>query len=220
MRHTEPVIEDSGSVEDVHHLWLMALLHELVREKGNRGAASALGIDPRAVASCMKTGRLSWWVREALERELQSGAGSAAAQQLERNDAVVRRVRELEEKTRSGHRGSVRPASRRCRRRCCASGIALATRPQKSVEWFRWVRCANSWTTTYSMRACSSIMVRQLKRSVPSGAQLPQRWRWSRTSICDFSPRPSRGHQRSTASGNRSAARSRYHPTTARRIGS
>ena len=110
----------------------MALLHELVREKGNRGAASALGIDPRTVASCMKTGRLSWWVREALERELQSGA----AQQRERNYALEGRIEELEEKTRSGHRGSVRPVSRRCRRRCCASGIALATRPQKSVEWF------------------------------------------------------------------------------------
>ena len=34
-------------MEDVHHLRLMALVHELVREKGNRGAASALGLDPR-----------------------------------------------------------------------------------------------------------------------------------------------------------------------------
>ena len=61
-----------------------------------QGAASALGIDPRAVASCMKTGRLSWWVREALERELQSGAGSAAAQQQERNYALEGRIEELE----------------------------------------------------------------------------------------------------------------------------
>ena len=37
MRQGEPVIEEGGSVEDVHHLRLMALLHELVREKGNRG---------------------------------------------------------------------------------------------------------------------------------------------------------------------------------------
>ena len=105
--------------------------------EGEQGAASALGIDPRTVASCMKTGRLSWRVREALERGLQSEAGSTAARQRERNDALVRRVGELEEKTRSRHRGSVRPASRRCRRRCCASGNALDTRPQKSVEWFR-----------------------------------------------------------------------------------
>ena len=34
----------------------------------------------------MKTGRLSWRVREALERGLQSGAGSAAARQRERKE--------------------------------------------------------------------------------------------------------------------------------------
>ena len=43
MSQTEPVIEDSRAVEDLHHLRLMALLHELVREKGNRGAASGAG---------------------------------------------------------------------------------------------------------------------------------------------------------------------------------
>ena len=36
MRHTEPVVEDGEVVEDVCHLRLFALLHELVREKGNR----------------------------------------------------------------------------------------------------------------------------------------------------------------------------------------
>ena len=42
MRTARPVIEESGRVEDVHHLRLMALLHELVREKGNRGVAAAM----------------------------------------------------------------------------------------------------------------------------------------------------------------------------------
>ena len=102
MRQGEPVIEESRAVEDVHHLRLMALLHELVREKGNRGAASALGLDPRTVASCMKTGRLSWRVREALEQGLQSGAGSAAARQRERNDALEGRIEGWEGKLRSG----------------------------------------------------------------------------------------------------------------------
>ena len=99
MRQAGPIVKESGSVEDLHHLRLMALLHELVREKGNRGAASVLGIDHRTVASCMKTGRLSWRVREALERGLQSGAGSAAAGQRERNEDLERRMGELEEKT-------------------------------------------------------------------------------------------------------------------------
>ena len=53
MRETESVIEDSRVVADVHHLRLMALLHKLVREKDNRGAAAALDIDPGTVAdSC------------------------------------------------------------------------------------------------------------------------------------------------------------------------
>ena len=102
MRQAGPVIEESRVVEDVHHLRLMALLHELVREKGNRGAAAVLGIYPRTVASCMKTGRLSWRVREALEQGLQSGAGSAAARQRERNDALEGRVTELDGKLRNG----------------------------------------------------------------------------------------------------------------------
>ena len=102
MRNVEPVIEESRVVEDVHHLRLMALLHEMVREKGNRGAAEALGLDPRTVASCMKAERLSWRVREALERGLQSGAGSAAARQRKRNDALEGHIEELEGKLRSG----------------------------------------------------------------------------------------------------------------------
>ena len=52
MRQAEPVIEESGVVEDVHHLRLMALLHELVRENCNRGAAAVLGIDPRTQRRC------------------------------------------------------------------------------------------------------------------------------------------------------------------------
>ena len=102
MKTTEHGIEDSKDVENVYHMRLMALLHELVREKGNRGAAQALDVDPRTVASCMKTGRLSWRVREALEQGLQSGAGSAAARQRERNDALEGRSEELQGKLRSG----------------------------------------------------------------------------------------------------------------------
>ena len=43
MRSEEPVIEDSGVVEDVYHLQLMALFHGPLRKKENGGTASALG---------------------------------------------------------------------------------------------------------------------------------------------------------------------------------
>ena len=43
-----------------------------------RGAAGVLGIDRRTVAACMDGRGMSWRMREALERGLQEGAGSAA----------------------------------------------------------------------------------------------------------------------------------------------
>ena len=45
----------------------------------------------------------------------------------------------------------------------------------------------------YSMTSGGSIMVRQLNRSVPSGAQLPQRLRWLPMNTRDLSPHPESG---------------------------
>ena len=46
-------------MENIHHMWLMALLQELVREKGYKGAARVLEIDPQTVTDSAKTGRLT-----------------------------------------------------------------------------------------------------------------------------------------------------------------
>ena len=96
MKTTEHGIEDSRDVENVYHMRLMALLQELVREKGYKGAARVLDIDQRTVAESAKTSQLSRRVREALERALQEGVGSAAARQRERNDRLEERVESLE----------------------------------------------------------------------------------------------------------------------------
>ncbi len=96
MKTTEHGIEDSRDVENVYHMRLMALLSELVRERGYKGAARVLDIDQRTVAESAKTGQLSRRVREALERALQEGVGSAAARQRERNDRLEERVESLE----------------------------------------------------------------------------------------------------------------------------
>ena len=53
MKTREQIVSDGEDVEDSHHLRLMALLHELVRKKGRRGAARVLEIDRRTVAACM-----------------------------------------------------------------------------------------------------------------------------------------------------------------------
>ena len=96
MKTTEHGIEDSRDVENVYHMRLMALLQELVRDKGFKGAARVLEIDQRTVAESARTGQLSRRVRQALERALQEGVGSAAARQRERNEKLEERVEALE----------------------------------------------------------------------------------------------------------------------------
>ena len=63
-------------VEDPYQLRLTALLHQLVSQRGHKGAARALGIDHRTVASSVRQG-LSRRVREALERSLVENDGDA-----------------------------------------------------------------------------------------------------------------------------------------------
>ena len=96
MKTNEHGIEGSRDVENVYHMRLMTLLQELVREKGYKGAARVLEIDHRTVAVCSKTGQMSRRARQALERALQEGVGSAAVRQRERNDGLEERVQSLE----------------------------------------------------------------------------------------------------------------------------
>ena len=88
MKSREPVFEKSRSVEDVHHLRLMALLRELVRNKGVMKATQALSVDYRTLTNSLKDGTLSRRMRQALEKALLEGGGSPAAEQRERNDGL------------------------------------------------------------------------------------------------------------------------------------
>ena len=112
MKTTEHGIEESRDVENVYHMRLMALLQELVRERGYKGAARVLEIDQRTVAETAQTGVLSRRARNALERSLQEGVGSAAALQRERNDRLEERVTEVE--------GRVEALGKEARRRLAA----------------------------------------------------------------------------------------------------
>ena len=102
MESNETVMTDSGDAEEEYVLQLRALLHDLVRKKGRIRAAEELGLDPRTVGACVDGEGMSWRVREALERGLQEGAGSAAAHQRRRNDALERRVAALEKELHEG----------------------------------------------------------------------------------------------------------------------
>ena len=119
MKTTEHGIEDSKDVENMHHMRLMTLLQELVRDKGFKGAARVLELDQRTVAECARTGQLSRRVRQALERALQEGVGSAAARQRERNDKLESRVEALE-KGREAHEKGHDELGKELRRRMAA----------------------------------------------------------------------------------------------------
>ena len=96
----ETTIEQSKSVEDLHSLRLRALLHELVRKHGPKGAAKALEIDHRTLLASMEERDLSRRVRVALEKALLSEAGAAADRQRERTDALEQRVEARAKETR------------------------------------------------------------------------------------------------------------------------
>ena len=96
MKQRRPVIEGSGVVADMHHLRLMALLQELERDHGRKKAAELLGVDRRTLDTGLDEGVLSRRMRAALDRALQYGVGSAAAEQRDRNDQLADRLGDLE----------------------------------------------------------------------------------------------------------------------------
>ena len=102
MESSERVMTEGGDAEEEYVLRLRALLHDLVRKEGRIEAAKELGLDPRTVGACMDGEGMSWRVREALEMGLQEGAGSAAARQRKRNDALERRMEKLEKELHEG----------------------------------------------------------------------------------------------------------------------
>ena len=98
MAEEQPGIDRSKSIEDLHHLRLMALLDEQVRDKGVRKAAEDLGVDHRTLASSLESGQLTRRMRVALDRALLAGEGSPAREQKERNDELAGRLEVVEEK--------------------------------------------------------------------------------------------------------------------------
>ena len=77
---------DSG-VADLYELRLTALLHQLVRRRGHKGAARELGVNPRTVAASVKQG-MSRRVREALEGMLVERDGEARDRLEDEMDGV------------------------------------------------------------------------------------------------------------------------------------
>ena len=89
-------IDKSKSIEDLHHLRLMALLEELVQDKGPRRAAADLDVDHRTLTASLESGRLTRRMRVALNQALLAGAGSPAREQQQRNDELAGRLERVE----------------------------------------------------------------------------------------------------------------------------
>ena len=96
MEPKKGVVEKGRSVRDMHHLRLMSLLQELERDNGRKKAAEVLGVDRRTLDASLDEGVLTRRIRGALEKALQSGVGSAAAEQRDRNDRLADRLEDLE----------------------------------------------------------------------------------------------------------------------------
>ena len=132
MKTTEHGIEDSKDVENIYHMRLMTLLQELVREKGYKGAARVLEIDQATVTESAKTGQLTRRVRQALERALQEGVGSAAERQRQRNEQLEERVEGVAAEVK-GVAGEVETLGKEARRRLSAiEGEVAALRREGS----------------------------------------------------------------------------------------
>ena len=96
MASERPGIDGSRDIEDLHHLQLMTLLREQVRDHGVRKAARKLDVDHRTLSAGLHSGRLSRRLRLSLEKALLAGGGSPAREQRQRNDELAGRLGELE----------------------------------------------------------------------------------------------------------------------------
>ncbi len=89
------------AIADPYNLRLTALLHQMVRKRGHRGAAKALGVDRRTVAASIREG-LSRRVREQLERVLVERDGEARDRLEEEFGEFRERFESLAQELRDG----------------------------------------------------------------------------------------------------------------------
>ena len=89
------------AVADPYNLRLTAFLHQMVRKRGHRETAKALGVDRRTVAASVREG-LSRRIRDALERKLVERDGDARDKLEEDLDEVRESLNALTRESRDG----------------------------------------------------------------------------------------------------------------------
>ena len=92
------MVEKTNGLENLVELRSLALLDDLVKARGRKGAAEALGVDRRTLAASVDSGKLTTQTREALDRLLLLGDATVVAREEERFAGLERRLEALEEK--------------------------------------------------------------------------------------------------------------------------
>ncbi len=85
-------------LENLVELRSLALLDDLVKARGRKGAAEALGVNRRTLAANVDGGKLTAQMREAIDRVLLLGDAAVAAKAEERFAGLEQRLAALEEK--------------------------------------------------------------------------------------------------------------------------
>ncbi len=90
--------EKMTGLENLVELRSLALLDDLVKVRGRKGAAEALGVNRRTLAANVDGGKLTAQMREAIDRVLLLGDAAVAAREQERFAGLEQRLAALEEK--------------------------------------------------------------------------------------------------------------------------
>lgn len=85
-------------LENVVELRSLALLDDLVKARGRKGAAETLGVNRRTLAANVDGGKLTVQVREAVDRLLLLGDAAVVAREEERFAGLEQQLAALEEK--------------------------------------------------------------------------------------------------------------------------
>ena len=93
--------EKMTGLENLVELRSLALLDDLVKVRGRKGAAEALGVDRRTLAANVDSGKLTAQMREAVDRLLLLGDAVVVARENERLAGLERRLEALEEEVRA-----------------------------------------------------------------------------------------------------------------------
>ena len=93
--------EKTNGLENLLELRSLALLDDLVKARGRKGAAEALGVDRRTLAANVDSGRLTEQMREAVDRMLLLGDAAVVAREQERFAELERRLEALKEGVRA-----------------------------------------------------------------------------------------------------------------------